>query len=245
MAKRKSHEEPQEISGQEITKYMFIAIAAIIAVGLLIAGGLELYFTIAKGETIKAQEPVIEAVETVEIAPEVPVIDENLTAQNVTEQVNETIETAQNVIQTETINQSNQTNQSMTLEVTNTAQNTTNTSQVISYNFDQLTIKFPNTLNLIQAGKSTYHYVNITEADGTPVLNSEGFDVEVLAKIGNGQPSEIPPQSEKGQWLIGLYLTPAGTHYLTVTVKCKNGVNYCSRAYSGTSKTAQQQFIVS
>ena|GEM_PF-4929354 len=238
MAKRKRAEEPQEVSGQEITKYMFIAIAAIIAVGLLIAGGLELYFTIAKREVAPTQT-IPEPIEIVETQPIEPVQEVLVNETIVNETIPEPI--TQNITKNETMNQTNQT---MTLEVTNTA-NTTNTSQVVSYNFDQITITFPDTLNHIQVGKSTYHYINITEADGTPVLNSEGFDVEVIAKIGNGQPSEVPTQSEKGQWLIGFYLTPAGTHQITVNVGCRSGVNYCSRIYKGAPKTAQKQFTVS
>lgn len=241
MAKGKRQEEPQEVSGQEVTKYMFIAIGAIIVVGLLIAGGLNLYFMIAKTESTGPQPPV----ETVEVAPivEEPVVEEPVVeptinetiAENIT--VNQTIE--QNITQTE-----NQTNETVTLEVTNT-QNTTNTSTVVKYNFDQLSIKFPSTLNNTKMGKMSHHYINVTEPDNTPTLNSEGFEVEVTLKPAQGMSTQIIPQYEKGQWLISFYSTSLGVNTLIVTVGCKDSVNYCSRIYSGTPKTEQTQFTVS
>lgn len=239
MAKRKHQEEPQEISGQDVTKYMFIAIGAIVVVGLLIAGGLNLYFMISKTESTGPQPPI----ETVEVAPVVeepavePTVNETIT-ENVT--ANQTVE--QNITnQTET---QTSTNETVTLEVTNT-QNTTNTSTVVKYNFDQLSIKFPNTLNYSKMGKMSHHYINITKPDNTPTLNSEGFEVKVSLKPAQGMTTQIIPQYEKGQWLISFYTTSPGVNTLIVTVGCKDGVNYCSRIFSGTPKTEQTQFTVS
>lgn len=246
MAKGKRHEEPQEISGQEVTKYMFIAIGAIIAVGLLMAGGLNLYFMIAKTESTGPQPPV----ETVEVAPivEEPVVEEPVVEPTVNETeaentaVNQTAE--QDITQNQQTNQTT-TNETVTLEVTNTAQNTTNTSSVVSYTFDQMSITFPSTLNHIQPGKASYHYINITKPDGKPALNSEGFEVKVTLKSSQGSPNQIIPQYEKGAWLISFYMVPTGVNTLTVTAGCKDGVNYCSRIFSGTPKTEQTQFTVS
>jgi hypothetical protein len=239
MAKRK-HEEPQEVSGQEVTKYMFIAIGAIIAIGLLLAGGLNLYFMIAKSESNQPPAP-IEKVET-PIVETLPV--ENVTAENVTvEQINETQEINQTIETNQTVNQTI-TNQTITLEVTNTL-NTTNTSAAVKYNFDQLNIKFPETLNFTRMGKMSYHYINITKPDNTPILNSEGFEVKVTINPPQGMTSQITPQYEKGQWLISFYPTSLGVNTITVTVGCKDSVNYCSRIFSGTPKTEQTQFMVS
>lgn len=247
MAKGKRQEEPREISGQEVTKYMFIAIGAIIAVGLLMAGGLNLYFMIAKTESTGPREPV----EAVEKTPVVEVVE----AQNETIDVNETNLTETNVTANATIpeaaeNQTiaqniteplNQTNQTVVLEATNT----TNTSGAVKYNFDQLIIQLPDTLNYTKIGKISYHYINITEPDNTPVLNSEGFEVKVTLKPSQGMSTQITPQYEKGQWLVSFYSTSSGVNTLMVTVGCKDSVNYCSRIYSGTPKTEQKQFTIS
>lgn len=245
MAKGKRQEELQEISGQEVTKYMFIAIGAIIAVGLLIAGGLNLYFMIAKSESSGPREPV-EAVEKAPIVEEiVEVQNETATEKNVTE-INVTIP---EVIENQTITQNtteplNKTNQTVSLEVTNTS-NSTNTSSAVKYNFDQLNIKLPDTLNYTKMGKVSYHYINITKPDNTPVLNSEGFEVKVTLKPSQGMTTQITPQYEKGQWLISFYPTSQGVNTLIVTVGCKDSVNYCSRIFSGTPKTEQTQFTIS
>lgn len=256
MARSKPKSEQKEITGQDVTKYMFIALGVLIALGLVIAGSFELYFSIAKRGTGFPQPMVPEPkmpkspLESVPVQNESVVVSQNETT---TSLVDENVSNAaplpevqlNQTGESESENQTfNQTNQTVTLEVTNTAQNKTNTSQVVKYTFDQLSVIFPDTLNYIQNGKSSYHYINITEKDGTPILNSEGFDVDVIVKIGNGQPASIIPQYEKGGWLISLQLTPAGTHQMTVNVGCKKGVNYCSRIYSGTPKTAQQQFVV-
>lgn len=247
MAKRK-HEEPQEISGQEVTKYMFIAIGAIIAVGLLVAGGLNLYFMIAKSESPPAP---IEKVETqVETPP--AVIENNETQQiaeanqsiNQSDQTNQTAAGQTNQTASQPTTNQTSINQTVTLEVTNT-QNTTNTSTVVKYNFDQLTIKFPQTLNYTRMGKMSYHYINITKPDNTPTLNSEGFEIKVTINPSQGMTTQVTPQYEKGQWLISFYPTYPGTSTIIVTVGCKDSVNYCSRIFSGTPKTEQTQFTVS
>ncbi len=242
MAKGKRQEEPQEISGREVTKYMFIAIGAIIAVGLLMAGGLNLYFMIAKTESTGPQPPV----ETVEVTPivEKPVAEEPVVEPTINETVAENTTVNQTVEQNITQTNQTTTNETVTLEVTNT-QNTTNTSSVVKYNFDQLNIKFPGTLNYTKMGKMSHHYINVTEPDNTPTLNSEGFDVEVTLKPAQGMSTQIIPQYEKGQWLISFYSTAQGVNTLIVTVGCKDSVNYCSRIYSGTPKTEQTQFTVS
>jgi len=239
MAKRKHQEEPQEISGQDVTKYMFIAIGAIVVVGLLIAGGLNLYFMISKTESTGPQPPI----ETVEVAP---VVEEPAVEPTVNETITENVTANQTVEQNITNQTENQTstNETVTLEVTNT-QNTTNTSTVVKYNFDQLSIKFPNTLNYSKMGKMSHHYINITKPDNTPTLNSEGFEVKVSLKPAQGMTTQIIPQYEKGQWLISFYTTSPGVNTLIVTVGCKDGVNYCSRIFSGTPKTEQTQFTVS
>lgn len=235
MAKGKRQEEPQEVSGQEVTKYMFIAIGAIIVVGLLIAGGLNLYFMISKTESTGSQPPI----ETVEVAP---VVEEPAVEPTVNETITENV-TANQTVEQNITNQTS-TNETVTLEVTNT-QNTTNTSTVVKYNFDQLSIKFPNTLNYSKMGKMSHHYINITKPDNTPTLNSEGFEVKVSLKPAQGMTTQIIPQYEKGQWLISFYTTSPGVNTLIVTVGCKDGVNYCSRIFSGTPKTEQTQFTVS
>jgi hypothetical protein len=248
MVKRK-HEEQQEISGQEVTKYMFIAIGAIIAIGLLLAGGINLYFMIGKSQSLTKSESLpsapTEKIETEQIV-EMPAIEpvENVTAKNATieqSQVNQTQQANQTIETNQTANQT--INQTMTIEVTNT-QNMTNTS-VVKYNFDQLNIKFPETLNYTRMGKMSYHYINITKPDNTPTLNSEGFEIKVTINPSQGMTTQITPQYEKGQWLISFYSTTLGVNTITVTVGCKDSVNYCSRIFSGTPKTEQIQFTVS
>jgi len=241
--------EPQEVTGQEVTKYMFIAIGAIITIGLLLAGGINLYFMTAKSESFAKSESLpsapIEKIETEQIV-ETPTIEpvENVTVKNSTVEQDPQVNQAQEANQTIETNQTtNQTiNQTMTLEVTNT-QNTTNSA--VKYNFDQLSIKFPQTLNYTRIGKMSYHYINITKPDNTPTLNSEGFEIKVTIKPLQGMTSHITPQYEKGQWLISFYPTSLGVNTMTVTVGCKDSVNYCSRIFSGTPKTEQIQFMVS
>lgn len=154
-----------------------------------------------------------------------PIVQENITAiGNIT-----TIPEPQNIsVTNETLNQ------------------TQNQTTVTNYSWDTLTINFPDTLQKIPSGLNSYHYIEILEADGTPITNEEDFIVSVIVDSGYGRKTEPIATFENKKWLIALLLANKGSYTLTLTVSCENKFSgHCLRLYTDDSvqKTATLEVV--
>ncbi len=150
--------------------------------------------------------------------------DTNLTIMPVTNVTNATINVAQNLT-----------------NVTSDMPNLTVTPPpaVYNYTWEAITITFPNTLKRITHTVTTHHYIDIKEADGTPVTNGEQFALLINFKDNFGRNTELKPSFENSKWLISTLIPNPGNYTLIVTLKCAEKKGHCQRLYDETGSTAK------
>ncbi len=89
---------------------------------------------------------------------------------------------------------------------------------------------------------NSYHYINITEGDDTPVTNGEQFDITVKITNPQGIQTTTTPTYEKQQWLVRLLLANKGTYTIEVEVKCEERKGHCFRLYPEGSAKKEHTF---
>ncbi len=111
--------------------------------------------------------------------------------------------------------------------------------------WEGITITFPDSLKKIPIGGRTHYYIEILEADGTPVTNGEQFDLSFILNDHHGRDAEIKPSFENNKWLIDIIVASYGSYTLTVTITCADKNGYCKRLYSdgSTQKSTELEVV--
>lgn len=234
MAKRR-RKKANQIT--HIYKYVGIAVAILLIIGILYAS--------MTGEEPETPAPM-EEITSMDDEPAEPVAEpepENVTekpAENITAEP-ETSTTPENMTEPENATTPEPTNETQANQTAPASQTETGARE---YKWEDITIAFPDNLTTVPRAKNSYHYFNITEADGSPVANDEQFKITFTITSPQGQPSTVLTNYEKEQWLIRLTPSSAGTYQLSITVTCKDQQGYCQRLYGEGSQEASQLFDV-
>lgn len=105
---------------------------------------------------------------------------------------------------------------------------------VYNYTWDGITVTFPNSMKRITHTVTTHHYIDVKEADGTPVTNGEQFVLSFNFKDNYGRNTELKPTFESSKWLISTLIPNPGNYTLIVTIKCADKKGHCQRLYDET-----------
>lgn len=151
-----------------------------------------------------------------------------IAAQNITENVTVSNATANLTAQNAT--------QNVTIAATPTPRPTLIT---FNYTWDAITMNFPNSLKRISHTVTTHHYIEILEADGTPITNGEQFALLFNFKDNYGRTTELKPSYESSKWLISTLIPNPGNYTLIVTVECADKQGHCQRLYDEAGSTAK------
>ncbi len=115
---------------------------------------------------------------------------------------------------------------------------------VLNVSWATVNITFPATLKRESSLYTAYEYIEIMEADGTPITNGEQFDISFILDDHKGHKGELVANYEKQKWLISLMLPNKGSYTLTVKIVCKDQQGYCLRLYGKGSAQKSIDFDV-
>jgi cytoskeletal protein RodZ len=193
-----------------------------IFIGILIMFGVIFAIVSEKGEP-KLKPAVQEITPTAEPTPV------NMTPINLSQNLTENI----------TINLTNATN--ITINITPNATNVTNITQTtaptpqpalaVNLTWERITVDFPSSLKRITHTSTSHHYVDIKEADGTPITNGEQFELLFNFKDNFGRNTELKSTFENSKWLISTLIPNPGNYTLILTIECADKQGHCQRRY--------------
>ena len=221
---------PKRSKQSEISQVVKIyKIAGLVLVSLIIIGviaSVVMHYAArpsVEKKVVQDREP--KAVEIVTLNETIEAVEQNLTnmtvenvTQNISIQENVTVE---NITNQTTINMTNGTKKS---DVALSAPR-------FPLNWSSIKIQFPETLKRVGSNANNFEYINVTEADRTPVSNGEQFKLEFTLFDPAGRPSFLLANYERDAWLLKLLLTNKGKYWLKVTVTCADKKGYCQRFY--------------
>lgn len=155
----------------------------------------------------------------------------------------------QNVTENVTLNISNAT--------INITQNLTNVSNVtiipvpipqpslaVNLTWEGVTVTFPDSLKRITHTAISHHYVDVKEADGTPMTNGEQFKLLFNFKDNYGRNTELMPTFENSKWLISTLIPNPGNYTLILNIECADKQGHCLRRYPPGSVQKTMDFEV-
>ncbi len=164
---------------------------------------------------------------------------QNITAPNLTQNFTENV----------TVNLTNATFTNETINITPNATNATNVTIATptpqpalittNYTWDTITMAFPDSLKRITHTVVTHHYIDIKEADGTPLTNGEQFALLFNFKDNYGRNTELKPSFENSKWLISTLVPNPGNYTLIVTIECADKKGHCQRLYDEAGSTTK------
>jgi len=232
-------ESEKEFKEEINTALKLYKVAAIVIVLLLFIG--VFYAIMTRPQPAKTAPPA-PAAEQKNVSEPVQNITQNISV-NITQNVsvNITPNITQNVTQNITQNAQN-----VTLNVT--AQNMTtpvNKTPTVNLSWDKLAINFPEQLKKLSSSKANNIYIQILEADGTPVTNEEQFGLTFTVDDHRGIRTDAAPVFENSKWLITLRLASPGNYTLTASITCEGNTGHCRRFYGtgGLEKSADFEVI--
>lgn len=230
---------PEKEFNEELkTTFRIYKIAGVIIVLLLLIGVL---YAIVKSMTEKpteAKPPAPSIVPTL-----APVPEQNIT-RNVTQNITanksiSNVTAAQNI----TVNATPKENKT-NVTAAQLLNLTVPTPAPVNYSWNAVKIAFPDTLKKIPSGKNSNQYIEVTEADGTPVANDEQFDISVALDDHHGKSTEIISTYENSKWLVTLLIANDGNYTLSLTVTCAPKKGHCKRFYGDGNAAKSTDFEV-
>ncbi len=224
-------ESEKEFKEEINTALKLYKVAAIVIVLLLFIGVFYAIMTREKPQPAKTAPPA-PAAEQKNVSEHIAGNITQNASVNVTQNisVNITPNMTKNITQNITQNVSKP--QNATLNVT--AQNTTtpvNKTPTVNLSWDKLAINFPEQLKKLSSSKANNIYIQILEADGTPVTNEEQFGLTFTVDDHRGIRTDAAPVFENSKWLITLRLASPGNYTLTASITCEGNTGHCRRFY--------------
>lgn len=162
-----------------------------------------------------------------------------------------TINLSQNLTENVTVNLTNASFTNETINLTNatnisnfTATPTPQASLAVNLTWEGVTVTFPDSLKRITHTATTHHYVDIKEADGTPITNGEQFELMFNFKDNFGRNTELKPTFENNKWLISTLIPNPANYTLILTIECADKQGHCLRRYPPGSVQKTMDFEV-
>jgi hypothetical protein len=229
--------ETEKEFNEELKKSLPIYKIAGIFIGILIMFGIIFAIVSERGEP-KAKPAAQEIQKTPEPTP-VNITPVNL-SQNFTENV--TINLTNASFKNETINLTP--NASNASNFTATPAPTPQPSLAVNLTWEGVTVTFPDSLKRITHTSTSHHYVDIKEADGTPITNGEQFELLFNFKDNFGRNTELKSTFENSKWLISTLIPNPGNYTLILTIECADKQGHCLRRYPPGSVQKTMDFEV-
>ncbi len=207
--------ESKELKEELKESFKIYKIAGVVIVILLLIGILYAVFTREKAPVLQTMPTPVEPAAPVET----PVENATTPAENITQNITEI---PQNITRNAT--------PSITVP-----ENKTQPFKQVNYTWESVRISFPDTLKKIPIGVTSHEYIEILEADNTPITNGEQFDLSFIIDDRFGKQTDLIATFEKGKWLISILFANTGNYTLTVTAKCEEKKGYCQKFYTAGS----------